>query len=374
MDKLIEIDHITAAYGNKVVLKDVSLTVWKNDFLGIIGPNGGGKTTLLKVILGLLQPVSGAIRFFRDGTEVSSLRIGYLPQLNNIDRKFPISVWEVVASGLAAEKPRFRSYTDAQKKCIEEVIHQMGLEDLYTRSIGELSGGQLQRVLLGRSIVSRPQLLILDEPTVGLDPKQIIEIRDLIKSLGKKHTVILSSHILSEVSAVCDYVMIIAKGQLVASDTPENLSKLMLGSNTVTCTVHGTRKQLVPALSALDAKEIQYENTPNEEQIKVKITTEKDRDIREELFYALAKANCPILELTSSSMSLEDVFLELTDDSGMAARKLKKAEKEQLKQKEREKECEPEADKTAVGETSEEKSTDAAESAAETKQEEGDAQ
>ena len=102
--------------------------------------------------------------------------------------------------------------------------------------------------------------------------------------------------------------MIIAKGQLVASDTPENLSKLMLGSNTVTCTVHGTRKQLVPALNALDAKEIQYENTPNEEQIKVKITTEKDKDIREELFYALAKANCPILELTSSSMSLEDVF------------------------------------------------------------------
>ena len=119
--------------------------------------------------------------------------------------------------------------------------------------------------------------------------------------------------------------MIIAKGQLVASDTPENLSKLMLGSNTVTCTVHGTRKQLVPALNALDAKEIQYENTPNEEQIKVKITTEKDKDIREELFYALAKANCPILELTSSSMSLEDVFLELTDDSGKAARKLKKS-------------------------------------------------
>ena len=168
--------------------------------------------------------------------------------------------------------------------------------------------------------------------------------------------------------------MIIAKGQLVASDTPENLSKLMLGSNTVTCTVHGTRKQLVPALNALDAKEIQYENTPNEEQIKVKITTEKDKDIREELFYALAKANCPILELTSSSMSLEDVFLELTDDSGKAARKLKKAEKEQLKQKECEKECEPEADKTAVGETKEKKSTDAAESAAETKQEEGDAQ
>lgn len=169
MDKLIEIDKITAAYGNKTVLKDVSLTVWKDDFLGIIGPNGGGKTTLLKVILGLLQPVSGAIRFYQNGVEVSSLRIGYLPQLNNIDRKFPISVWEVVASGLAAEKPRFRSYTAVQKERIEVVIRQMGLEDLYTRSIGELSGGQLQRVLLGRSIVSRPQLLILDEPNSYVD-------------------------------------------------------------------------------------------------------------------------------------------------------------------------------------------------------------
>ena len=261
-----------------------------------------------------------------------------------------------------------------REESINEVEKMVKIWEVENRLIRNLSKGYRQRVGLAQAVLGYPPIIILDEPTVGLDPKQIIEIRDLIKSLGKKHTVILSSHILSEVSAVCDYVMIIAKGQLVASDTPENLSKLMLGSNTVTCTVHGTRKQLVPALSALDAKEIQYENTPNEEQIKVKITTEKDRDIREELFYALAKANCPILELTSSSMSLEDVFLELTDDSGKAARKLKKAEKEQLKQKEREKECEPEADKTAVGETSEEKSTDAAESAAETKQEEGDAQ
>ena len=263
---------------------------------------------------------------------------------------------------------------DQRKKQILEVMNLVKITDMQNRLIKNLSKGYRQRVGLAQAVLGYPPIIILDEPTVGLDPKQIIEIRDLIKSLGKKHTVILSSHILSEVSAVCDYVMIIAKGQLVASDTPENLSKLMLGSNTVTCTVHGTRKQLVPALNALDAKEIQYENTPNEEQIKVKITTEKDKDIREELFYALAKANCPILELTSSSMSLEDVFLELTDDSGKAARKLKKAEKEQLKQKECEKECEPEADKTAVGETSEEKSTDAAESAAETKQEEGDAQ
>ena len=189
MDKLIEIDKITAAYGNKTVLKNVSLIVWKDDFLGIIGPNGGGKTTLLKVILGLLQPVSGAIRF-------------YQPQLNNIDRKFPISVWEVVASGLAAEKPRFRSYTAVQKERIEVVIRQMGLEDLYTRSIGELSGGQLQRVLLGRSIVSRPQLLILDEPNSYVDKRFESRFYQLLEDINKESAIILVSHDIGTVLAM----------------------------------------------------------------------------------------------------------------------------------------------------------------------------
>ena len=140
MEKLIDIDHVTAAYGNKTVLRDISLTIWKDDFLGIIGPNGGGKTTLLKVILGLLPPVSGVIRFYEDGRIVPSLRIGYLPQLNNIDKKFPISVREVVTSGLASEKPLFRSYSASQKQRVEEVLGKMGLEDLANRAIGELSG------------------------------------------------------------------------------------------------------------------------------------------------------------------------------------------------------------------------------------------
>ena len=133
MEKLIDIEHVTAAYGNKTVLRDISLTVWKGDFLGIIGPNGGGKTTLLKVILGLLPPVSGTIRFYEDGQMVPSLRIGYLPQLNNIDKKFPISVREVVTSGLASEKPLFRSYSASQKQRVEEVLGKMGLEDLAGR-------------------------------------------------------------------------------------------------------------------------------------------------------------------------------------------------------------------------------------------------
>ena len=345
---MIEVKNLVKRYGDHVAVNNLSFTVEEGQIYGFLGPNGAGKSTTMNIITGYLASTEGEVLInghnILEEPEEAKKCIGYLPELP------PVYTDMTVLEYLKFVAELKKIPKDQRKKQILEVMNLVKITDMQNRLIKNLSKGYRQRVGLAQAVLGYPSIIILDEPTVGLDPKQII------------------------VSAVCDYVMIIAKGQLVASDTPENLSKLMLGSNTVTCTVHGTRKQLVPALNVLDAKEIQYENTPNEEQIKVKITTEKDKDIREELFYALAKANCPILELTSSSMSLEDVFLELTDDSGKAARKLKKAEKEQLKQKECEKECEPEADKTAVGETSEEKSTDAAESAAETKQEEGDAQ
>ena len=144
MDKLIELREVTAGYGNKIALRNVTLDVWKNDFLGIIGPNGGGKTTLLKVILGLLPPISGTIRFYDENVEVPSLKIGYLPQMSQIDKKFPISVREVISSGLSAEKPLFRPFNRSQRERVDEVIVQMGLEELAGRAIGELSG----RILL----------------------------------------------------------------------------------------------------------------------------------------------------------------------------------------------------------------------------------
>ena len=194
MEKLIEIKGISAAYGNKTVLRNVELDIFKDDFLGIIGPNGGGKTTLLKVILGLLSPVSGNITFYKDGQAVPSLKIGYLPQINNIDKKFPISVWEVVASGLAEQKPLFRAYTKAQEKRIDEVLEQMGVKDFPTRPIGELSGGQLQRVLLGRAIVSRPDVLVLDEPNSYVDKRFESHFYDLLSEINKESAVVLVSH------------------------------------------------------------------------------------------------------------------------------------------------------------------------------------
>ena len=194
MEKLIEIKDVTASYDTKVVLKDISLSVWKDDFLGIIGPNGGGKTTLLKVILGLMKPVSGEISFFDDGKPVSSLRIGYLPQINPIDKYFPISVYEVVASGLANVKPRFRNFSNEQKERIRRMIVRIGLESFAESAIGELSGGQLQRVLLARAIVSYPQLLVLDEPNTYVDKKFESQFYELLSEINKDTSIILVSH------------------------------------------------------------------------------------------------------------------------------------------------------------------------------------
>ena len=194
MEKLIEIKNVTAIYDVKTVLSGVSLDVWEHDFLGIIGPNGGGKTTLLKIILGLMKPAFGDISFFRDGKTVQSLKIGYLPQINPIDKRFPISVFEVISSGLAGEKPLLKDYTAQQKDRVDELIVKMGLENYSKRAIGELSGGQLQRALLARAIVSRPRLLILDEPNTYVDKKFESQFYELLGEINENTAIILVSH------------------------------------------------------------------------------------------------------------------------------------------------------------------------------------
>lgn len=194
MEKLIEIKNVTAVYDTKPVLHDVSLDVWSSDFLGIIGPNGGGKTTLLKIILGLMKPMSGRVSFFENGKRVQALKIGYLPQMTRIDPRFPIAVREVVLSGLSKEKPRFRNFDAAQKARADQLIVEMGLESFVSRAIGELSGGQLQRVLLARAIVSRPQLLILDEPNTYVDKKFESQLYELLNKINRDTAIILVSH------------------------------------------------------------------------------------------------------------------------------------------------------------------------------------
>lgn len=195
MNPIIEIHNLNAGYENKPdVLKNVSLTVFENDFLGIIGPNGGGKTTLLKAILGLIQPSSGSITFLDAGKKVSHLNIGYLPQINQIDKKFPISVYEVILSGLTLRGKFIKRYTAEDKQKVEPIAVKMGIENLLHRAIGELSGGQLQRVLLGRAIIDNPKLIILDEPSSYVDKLFETNFYKLLDEINKEIAIVLVSH------------------------------------------------------------------------------------------------------------------------------------------------------------------------------------
>ena len=197
MKPIIEIKNLSAGYDGRTVLHDVNLSIYERDFLGIIGPNGGGKTTLIKCILGLLKPTGGEIIFHtreKASTKTTSTFLGYLPQYNSIDRKFPISVEEVILSGLSIQKSLTSRFTPEQKEKGKQIISRMGLEGLEHRSIGQLSGGQLQRALLGRAIISDPAVLILDEPSTYIDKRFEARLYELLAEINKECAIILVSH------------------------------------------------------------------------------------------------------------------------------------------------------------------------------------
>ncbi len=196
---LIKIENLSAGYEGKEVLHDVNLTVYSDDYLGIIGPNGGGKTTLMRLILGLMKPTKGDIRFFKDGKEVEEITMGYLPQYNALDRQFPISVYEVVLSGLSKTKGLFSRYTKAQHQQVLDTLDRMQLSDLKDRHIGALSGGQLQRVLLARAIVSKPDVVILDEPNTYIDRRFQKQMYEMLEQINKDCAIIIVSHDIAEV-------------------------------------------------------------------------------------------------------------------------------------------------------------------------------
>lgn len=194
MTPLIQIQNLSAGYDGKVVIKDVSLTIYEHDFLGIIGPNGGGKTTLLRTLLGLLKPYQGSITFYREGAPVEALPMGYLPQYSSIDKEFPISVYEVVLSGLSSQKKRFGSYTPQQHELVRQTLSEMELEPFAHRHIGALSGGQLQRVLLGRAIVSKPKVLVLDEPNTYIDRRFQDQMYEMLGRINRHCAIVMSNH------------------------------------------------------------------------------------------------------------------------------------------------------------------------------------
>ena len=199
MTPIIQIKNLAAGYESKQVLHDVNLTVYQDDYLGIIGPNGGGKTTLMRLILGLKKPMDGSIQFFKNGEEVKEISMGYLPQYNALDKQFPISVYEVVLSGLSKSKGLFSRYTKAQHQQVADTLERMQLTDLKDRHIGELSGGQLQRVLLARAIVSKPDVVILDEPNTYIDRRFQKQMYELLEQINKDCAIIIVSHDIAEV-------------------------------------------------------------------------------------------------------------------------------------------------------------------------------
>ena len=322
---MIEVNNLVKRYGDHTAVDHLSFKIEKGKIYGFLGPNGAGKSTTMNMITGYIASTEGTVTIdghdILDEPEQAKKCIGYLPEMPPL--YFDMTVLEYM--NFVADLKKIPK--DKKKSMIAEVMEMVKITDMKNRLIKNLSKGYRQRVGLAQAILGYPEVIILDEPTVGLDPKQIIEIRDLIKSLKEKHTVILSSHILSEVSAVCDYVLIISHGKLVASDTPENLGKLAEGSNTLNLTVKGEKDKIRTALGQIEGvKNVTVADAKEEHAWNVTVSTNEDSDVREEVFFKMADAKCPILEMQSKKVSLEEIFLELTEDDKKSKTSDKKME------------------------------------------------
>lgn len=312
---MIEVNNLVKRYGNHTAVDHLSFQIEKGKIYGFLGPNGAGKSTTMNMITGYIASTEGNIVIdgydILDEPEKAKKCIGYLPEQPPL--YFDMTVLEYLKFVADLKKiPK-----NKRTSMIDEIMELVKIDDMKHRLIKNLSKGYRQRVGLAQAILGYPEVIILDEPTVGLDPKQIIEIRSLIKNLKKRHTVILSSHILSEVSAICDYVMIISHGKLVASDTPDNLSKLAAGSNTLSMLIKGSKTVIKSAFDELNGiKDVSFEPSNEHGICKVKVSTDEQMDMREQIFYKMSQIDCPILEMQSKKVSLEEIFLELTENDG----------------------------------------------------------
>ncbi|MBQ3155531.1 MAG: ABC transporter ATP-binding protein [Clostridia bacterium] len=311
---MIEVSHLTKKYGANRAVDDLSFTIEKGVIYGLLGPNGAGKSTTMNIITGCLGATDGDVRVgghsvVDDPMEAKKL-IGYLPEQPPLYQEMtPKEYLRFVAQAKGIPHKEWNSQ-------LHTVMEKTRIVDVQDRLIRNLSKGYKQRVGIAQALLGNPEVIILDEPTVGLDPKQIIEIRELIRELGKEHTLVLSSHILSEVQAVCDHIMIISKGHLVASDTPENLTSLFAGTTTIKLEVMGDADAVRSLLSTVDGIETAALTT-EDGVTRCELTQSGEEDVRAAIFTAFADAKLPILEMTRVRASLEDVFLELT--SGEAA-------------------------------------------------------
>ena len=312
---MIEVSHLTKRYGGHTAVSDLSFTIEKGQIYGFLGPNGAGKSTTMNIMTGCLAASEGEVRIdghdiFEEPQQAKRL-IGYLPEqpplyLDRTPREYLTFVGR--AKGIKDK---------ALPEQIGRVMEVTQIIDVADRLIKHLSKGYRQRVGIAQALLGDPEVVILDEPTVGLDPKQIIEIRSLIQSLGQKHTVILSSHILSEVQAVCQTILIISKGHLVACDTPENLERLFSGSAAVDLTVEAGEAQTREILAPLDHIRSVDVRPEGADRCQVTLETDGDEGVCRAVFFAFSRAGRAILRMTDAKASLEDIFIELT--SGEAA-------------------------------------------------------
>jgi ABC-2 type transport system ATP-binding protein len=307
---MIEVAGLTKRYGPTLAVSDVSFEVQKGEVLGFLGPNGAGKTTTMRVITGYLAPSEGRIRVAGydvvDEPLEAKRRTGYLPETPPVYPDMTVTEYLAFVARIKGVGRR------EIKKRIEEVSEKCAVTDVQRRQIGKLSKGYRQRVGLAQALIHNPDVLILDEPTAGLDPKQIIETRELIKGLAGQHTVVLSTHILPEVSKTCQRVLVINTGKIVASGTPEELTQRLQGYETVLLTVEGPAAEIMDKLQRVSGVNVVEPREAADSRVTFEVHAEKGRDVRAELARAVVESQWKLLELKTSGLSLEDIFLKLT--------------------------------------------------------------
>lgn len=317
---MVEVKNLTKRYGSSVAVDDVSFTAESGEILGFLGPNGAGKSTTMNIITGYLSSNSGTVTV--DGCEIledpngAKSKIGYLPEIPPL--YIDMKVKEYLSFMFDLKRVRL-----PKQKHLEEVCTVARITDVSNRLIRNLSKGYRQRVGLAQALIGNPPVLILDEPTVGLDPQQIIEMRTLIKGLGKKHTVILSSHILSEIEATCDRVIVINKGKLVADARTSDITRSLAGSWNLMLQVEGSETAVVSAIKTIsDVSRVRKMRTVDRNSNEYLVEPTGNIDIRKQVFNVLSNANLPILMMKNAELSLEEAFLKLTNtDSLISAEK-----------------------------------------------------
>ena len=309
---MIEVKNVTKKYGKAVAVEDINFSINDGEIVGLLGPNGAGKSTTMNILTGYIEQTSGEVTIEGYNTlkkpKKAKKQIGYMPE--GVPLYTDLTVKEFVTY-MAELKQVDRK---VRKEKVEKVIEQTGLKDVENKLTKNLSRGYKQRVSMAGALVGEPKILILDEPTVGLDPKQITEIRNLIKELGKTHTVILSSHILSEVSQICNKVIIINKGKIVAVDTPENLENKVNSNNCIYVTVEDKENRIADIKNKIEEiKNIKLVQENEDGTKEYLIEADKDVDLRKKIFSEFAKENITIFEMKKADTTLEDAFMKLIE-------------------------------------------------------------